>query len=187
MSYCDCGQTGCTPTDLIGNWATGLWQDLGSPSSVSALTISGYALQPSTLGRLNALINTCFYATGAPTGGPNYRICPYMGYAELAMIDAMYRSSLYSQWATSMMGISQDTLAWTALAEGDSRIARNGTANIGKEYREMAKDAVTTLNYLANAYEINKGSILTVSFLNPPYYGYGGYAYGYNGGTWWGG
>lgn len=171
---------------LIGIWSSGLWQDIGSPDSISALTISGYAVQTSTLGKLNNLIGTCFSGSGWLGTGLPFDVAPAYHNAELAIVEGLFRVGYYSQLATTMMGVSQATVGWTNLREGDSSISRANTAYLGKEYREMAKDAQLTLNYLANAYAADRGMICgAVDYLNPPNAGanaygspYGGASYG---------
>jgi hypothetical protein len=164
---------------LIGQWSSGLWQDLGSLPTLSALTISGYAVQPSTLGRLNTLIGTCYSGTGYMGTGIPFDAAPDLSNTELAVIGAMFEVGWYSQLAMTMMGVTPAGLAWTALAEGDSRISRANAVNVGKEYREMSKEANLRLNYLVNAYHTEVQGSSTprdVSYLNP---GFSNLAYPY--------
>lgn len=69
-----------------------------------------------------------------------------------------------------MMGQSAGDIPFTTIREGDSSITRANPVNIGKEYREMAKDERANLAYLINAY-INVvqegGSPRSVDFLGP--------------------
>ncbi len=97
---------------LIGEWATGFWQDLGEPSNVSALNISGYAVQVNTLGTLNARLGTCFSGVSG-VGGGFYDASPDYTYAELSIVGLFYEIGWYNQLARANMGMSQDTLAWT--------------------------------------------------------------------------
>lgn len=141
---------------LIGSWSSGVWLDLGSPSNTSASTISGYAIQPSTLGRLNDLIGTCYYGSGyTGVGTMDYQAAPPLTNTELSLIGLMYQVSFYNTLAMATMGMGGNTIPWTMIAEGDSRIARANPANIGKEYREMSRTAAEQLNYLVCAYRAN--------------------------------
>lgn len=167
---------------LIGQWSSGIWETLGSPTSLSALTISGYATQVSTLGRLNSFIGMCYSGSGyAGTGTFNNDVVPDFTNTELAIIEQMYLGSYYSNLATATMGMDALSLPWTSLREGDSSIQRINGATVGKEYREMAKDANARLNYLVNSYLVNSqgaGMARQVSYLNPPLPGYAGDGYG---------
>lgn len=157
---------------LIGQWATGLWTDLGQPASLSALTISGYAVQPGTLGRLNTLIGTCYSGSGLAGTGLAFDTSPELTNTELSLIEGMFRVSYYNQLAMTMMGTNPADIAWTSIAEGDSRIARGSSINVGKEYREMAKETQRELDRLVNSYvEAVQGgsSPRSVDFLNPGY------------------
>lgn len=142
---------------LLQDWATGLWVDIGQPSNVAVTTISGYAIQPGTLGKLNSLIGTCFSGSGyaGTTGTANFQIGPWIADTELAIIGQMYLVSYYRSLAQATMGVGGNTIPWSMLREGDSTIQRSSPVNIGKEYREMAKDANEQLNYLVTAYSAN--------------------------------
>ena len=156
-------------TTIIGIWATGMWSNLGEPATISPLKISGYAVQPYTIGQLNTLIDSCFRATGLPTGNlPPYDVIPDLGYGQLAIIGLMYQVSFFNQMAIRSMGQGGDTLPWSQLKEADSTITRASAPNIGKEYREMSRVANDELNYLVNAYIMNSGqNARSVDFLNP--------------------
>lgn len=152
---------------LIGDWSTGLWQDLGQPTSTSALSISGYATQPSTLGTLNARIGTCFSGARFMGTGVVFDTIPDITYSQLAIVDAMYRVSFYSQLALANLGQGGDNTPFQTLKEGDSVIQLVNAANLGKEYREEAKDWMLNLNYLINAYLGQHQYSRSVDFFNP--------------------
>lgn len=155
---------------LIGQWANGVWQDLGTPDCLNLLTISGYALQVDTLGRLNARLGTCYVPTGATGDGSlDYDIAPDVTSRELAIIGAMYENTYYRHLSMAMMGTSAGTLPVVNVREGDSSVSLANPVSIGKEYKDMAKDANERLNYLVNAYIGNSSdSPKSVDYLNPP-------------------
>ena len=159
-----------TGAALIGEWASGIWISLGSPSTLSALTLSGYASQPNTLGTLNARLGTCFLGSGLNGTGYAYMAQPLLTSAELAIVEGLFLVSWYNQLAFATMGAGGTTIPWARLREGDSSIERSSPVNIGKEYREMAKDANQVLNYLVGAYLDNeRGTASSVDYLNPAY------------------
>ncbi len=157
--------------ELLQVWAQGVFSDLGSPTNTSVSTISGYAVQPSTLGRLNDYLVTCFSGSGyTGAGSTNYQIGPFISPTELAVVNAMYLVSFYNNAAMATMGVGSNTIPWQNLKEGDSSITRVNAASIGAQYREMAKDAQTQLQYLANTYRSSSSSIpRDVEYLNPSY------------------
>lgn len=158
--------------ELLAPWASGLWLDLGSPTNTTTSTISGYAVQVSTLGKLNNLIGSCFSGSGyTGAGSTNFQIGPDIGNTELSIISQLYLVSYYNNLAQATMGIGGSTIPWTSLAEGDSRIGRANVASIAKEYREMSRVVNDQLNYLVNAYRTNSaGSNIprSVDYFNPP-------------------
>lgn len=164
----------CASNTLIGIWATGIWTDLGSVSNISALTISGFAVQPNTLGQLSIKITECY--SGVGTGGYFYDASPDLTVNELALIEGMFLINWYNQLAFSTMGAGGSSIPWRRIREGDESIDRESAANIGEQYREMAKDAKAQLDLLTNAYNDGlRGTSRSVDFLNPPYpYGWGG-------------
>lgn len=141
---------------LLGQWAVGVWTDLGQPSNTTATTISGYAIQPSTLGKLNDLIGACYSGSGYVGGNTmNFQIGPDISNTELGLIEKMFLVSYYNNLAQANMGIGGNSIPWTRLREGDSSIDRVNGANLGREYREMAKTANEQLYYMVNAYRNN--------------------------------
>lgn len=156
--------------ELLQPWATGVWQDLDGPATVAVSTISGYAVQPNTLGRLNSLAGTCFSGSGyTGVGTTNYQIGPWVTNTELAIIGQMYLVSYYNNLVQATMGVGGTTIPWLAIAEGDSKIGRVNAASIGAQYREAAKDAYAQLWNLVNSYRTNSagGSIpRSVDYLN---------------------
>lgn len=166
---------------LIGQWASGVWQDLGSPASVSALTISGYAVSPNTLGRLNNFIGTCYSGSGySGIGSNDFDVVPDLTDQELAIEGQLYLVSYYNALAQSVMGAgatlspAQGGLQWQQLREGDSVVTRPNLAAIAKVYTDASKEAMAQLKYLVNVYITQVQGSATprnVLYLNPPVYG----------------
>ncbi len=158
-----------TQAELIGAWATGMWMDAGMPSAVASSTISGYAVQPNTLGRLSNLTSTCYVGSGfTGMGTTNYQATPPLQDPELAIIGQMFLVGYYNGLAFAAMGQGGDALPWTTLREEGSTISRVNAASLGKEYREMSKTANEQLNYLVNAYRSSVGGNIprSVDFFN---------------------
>lgn len=166
----------CASNTLVGMWATGCWTQLGSPPTLSALTLSGFAVQPGTLGQLSNKITVCY--SGVGTGGYFYDASPDLTVNELAIIEGIFLVGWYNQLAFATMGAGNSTIPWARIREGDESIERANPVNIGQQYREMSKEANLQLNYLVGAYnDGQRGTAASVDFLNPayPYLGsYGG-------------
>ncbi len=156
---------------LIGAFAQGMWDNLGQPDCLNLLTISGYVLQPDTLGWLNATIGSCYMATGATgMGSLNYDVSPDLGTQELAILGARYEVTYYKHLSMAMMGTNPGNMPVLSVREGDSNISVGNPINVGKEYREMAKDANERLNYLVGSYLSQGTGPRSVDYLNPPVY-----------------
>lgn len=141
---------------LIGLWATGLWSALGSPATVSALTISGYATTPNTLGQLNTYIGTCYCGTGYTGYGTyDYDITPCISPQELAIIGGMYAVGYWNNLAQLTMGAGGygvGGLPVQSLGDGDTKIAYQNAAAIGQVYMGWADKALLQLNYNVGVY-----------------------------------
>lgn len=156
---------------LVGNVASGLWVSLGSPSSVSALTISGYFVFDSTLGSLNSKLGTCFQSTGSSGVGFGYDATPDLCSTELAIEALMFTISYYGGLATNTMGaggMGVGGLPFVNIAEGDTKLGTANPAAIGAVYLGMATQATKDLNYLVNQYVLNsQGGDTPRSVSNP--------------------
>jgi hypothetical protein len=137
----------CTGASDIGLFATGLWTNIGQPSDISALTISGFVAQPSTLGALNAYIGTCY-------SGDGVNVCPDLDEGSFAIIGLMYLQSYYMSLMRANAGAG-GTLRLVELREGDSTIRWVNASEIAKTYSAAAKDAASQLKYLVKAYNNN--------------------------------
>ncbi len=168
----------------IGVWATGLWTDLGSPTNISALTISGYVATPNTLGKLNSLIGTCYAPSGyTGFGSFNYDVTPDLAETELALIGKLYMVSYYNSLVQSVMGAG-GVMPTLSAREGDTSFNLVNPVSMGKVWADMAKEANEELKYLVNAYiNQSQGANVPRSVVFPNVVpGYGGYGYGPNAG-----
>lgn len=170
--YLDMGSS----STLIGLWATGVWTvDLGMTSAVSALTISGFACQPSTLGMLNNLIGTCYSGSGySGPGTVNYDVVPFIGKGELAILEQMYLVSYYNSLANATMGnggLGLGGLPPASLADGDTKISYQNAAAIGQSYIKQAQQSTMNMRFAVSAYLNNAlGSNLPRSVSYPDIY-----------------
>ena len=155
---------------LIGQFSSGLWLNLGGLSALSALTISGFVVQPGTLGSLNNRLGTSFSGTGYLGTGATFDTVPDITNKELAIVEGLFLVSWYNQLASANMGLGGSSIPWTRIREADESIDRERPSNLGAEYRTMAKDARLYMEYLVGAYNDNaRGSALSVDYLNPAY------------------
>lgn len=142
--------------DLIGNFASGVWMNLGMPSFLSALTISGYVTEPSTLGQLNNYIGTCYSGSGfSGAGSYNYDVVPDIGTQELAIIGSLFLISFYNGLAQANLGNGTNGAAgvpYITLREGDTVLTRASGPAIAAVYYSLSTQSIKNLNYQINTY-----------------------------------
>jgi len=143
----------------LGLLATGLWQNnLGSPSSISSLTISGWFSQDYVVGALNAKISTCYSGSNGGSG-VNWAICDGVsGSLDGGSLNILGLQYLVTYWqgkvagAAGAGGISD---LFTVLKEGDSVVQKVSPAELMKVYSSMVKEANAQLNYAVAEYVQN--------------------------------
>lgn len=120
MSFC---------TEQILLLASGVYDDIGSPSSQSVAFISGWLVSSGTLGELNNRLNTCFYIDGACIEGG-------FGPNEASILVKIYESNYYKRRALQILN---GDISWTSMKEGDTTITREASSNLAREYRQLHK------------------------------------------------
>lgn len=140
MSYC---------TSDILPLASGIYQDLGSPGSQSVGYISGVLTSSGFLGSLNNKLFTSFYLSGSnpcitDAGGG-------FGAEEADIMELMYKTDYYELRALSIL--DGGGTFWTSLSEGDSKITRESTANLSKQYLALQSSSQQTLRIAIGDYQ----------------------------------
>jgi hypothetical protein len=150
----------------IGIFAEGMYNDLGQPSGLTASAISGWAIQPNVLGKLNNLTNKCYYATGDTAMGISYKydVYPALTEKEFGLLDPLYRINYYQNLVRSIAGANGVTKIVQSISEGDQKITFANMTEMAKVYNESIKEETKRLNYLANAYEDNQKIASTVDY-----------------------
>jgi hypothetical protein len=133
----------------IGQWATGLWTNIGMPPTLSALTISGYAAQSFTLGQLNAYIGQCY------SGVSGAYVCPNLDDGSFAILAQMFLRSYYLQLMQANAGAGGATRIVLDIKEADRQIRWQNGSEIAKTYLAASQSAEKTLNNLVRNYVNN--------------------------------
>ncbi len=127
MSFC---------TQDILTLASGLYADVLSPTAISVGYISGVLTSPAFLGDLNLKLTTCFYVSGdAPC------IMGGFGKEEASIYGLMWQGGYYKREALNAL----QGVGWTSMAEGDTRISREGSSLRSKAFMELYKQTDTDL------------------------------------------
>lgn len=141
MSFC---------TNDILTLASGIYQTIGSPSSLSVGFVSGWITSSGgMLGDINIKLDTCFYLSGdAPC------IAGGFGGQEATIAVIMYQSDYYeSKSLSSLAGLGTP---WTNMREGDTSITRESSVSISKQYLAMHENAQAQLRLAMHDYKLNR-------------------------------
>lgn len=140
-------------TEIIEQFSTGVWNDLGQPTDITVTSISGWVTQPQTLGKLNSYIGTCYQGTGYTGAGSwNYDVTPAITNTETAILNEMFQVSYYQQLIRKIAGAGGINRIVQNISEGDSKISYVSSAALAKVYTDNVIEANKRLNYLVNVY-----------------------------------
>jgi len=147
----------------IQTLASGLWEEVGSPSSVSVSFISGKLVSDSFLGQLGSLTYKCYSTSGGC-------IIPELDNGEQGIYSALYLSDYYKKQVSNYIGAA-GVKRVLSVAEVDSRISLSNTTSEAKEIRALAKDYSEQAKELAELYNRGLATARGVSFYTINQYG----------------
>jgi hypothetical protein len=141
MSYC---------VNQIVQLATDIYQDIGSPSSLSVGFISGWLIDSGNLGSINNKLSTSFYLTGdAPCitdDGGNF------GGEEADIYTLMFKTYFYEGQSLSVLAGGGSF--WTSLSEGDTKFSRSDITKISQAYLNLQQSARQDLRLAIADYKL---------------------------------
>lgn len=137
--------------------ASGVWQELNSPTAISVGYISGIFSSSGFLGELNNRLTTSFYFSG---DGPC--IVGGFGGKEAAIYALMYEAMFLKRMGLSAM--QAGGTFWVSIAENDSRVARESPTKVAAEYREMKKEVDEDLRIATAQWKIAHTLAVGVNF-----------------------
>ena len=159
--------------NTVGQLASGIWEDLGSPETPSVIYVSGWIGSTRSLGKLNMLLDTCFVVdTAGMHSGESYAFgagqtgyydagdyFPALGNTEQAIVSEIYKADFYDKKIRDTLnGIFEGSGAqvdWSELREGDTTIRRSNRNEVAKVYRGLLNDSRGELNRLVAFYKEN--------------------------------
>ncbi len=156
----------------IGVLASGIWDDIGSPTAISVNSISGKLLSSGTLGKLNNDINTCYFI------GSGGCICPELGSEEQDIYRQGYLLGYYT--TAALQAVGNPALLWNRIAEGDTTISRDSPIALAKFYQTLQNSAFNQYRLLVNEYRSNHSAVRSIDYLNPPRHPRNGFGAGCN-------
>lgn len=139
------------PYDMsyVGAWASGVWQEVNSPSNISPSYISGWLVQDDQLGQLNASI------AGSWSGVSGYYMMPGLYPEELALMSAQFKVQWYGREFNRSLSVDSIISNWTSFREGDRGVTRPNASTIGQMFLQAKKDALDEYNRLVVWYKNN--------------------------------
>jgi len=170
--------------NTVGQLASGIWEDLGSPTTPSVTSVSGWLGSDRGVGKLNVLLGTTFYVDNSgyhageyfDAGGYSGQYVagdyfPALGNVEAAIYGEIYKQDFYVKKIRDVMnGILEGTgtnLDWSELSEGDTTIRRSNRNEVAKTYRGLQQDSQTELNKLVGYYRQNLSSPSQITTQEP--------------------
>lgn len=142
--------------DYIYSLASGIWEEIGEPVSISIPYISGWLTNDSNLGKLNNLINVCY-------SGVSGCIEPPLGSDESAIYKEIYKDNYYKrQVSNSLNSAGSAAGAWVELKDGTSSIKRHAKTDIAKIFVALQAESAAAIKDMASSYNINRANPLGV-------------------------
>lgn len=143
----------------VNGLATNIWQNLGSPATVSPGYVAAWLITSGNLGKLNTALDTCFSISGGAC------IVPAPDSEVQAIYEMVYRQNLFAgQQGSLLTSISAGTSTntWTRLTEGDSTIQRASPTELVKAFNATMVENAKQLRLAIGDYRRNHSFPATV-------------------------
>jgi hypothetical protein len=141
-------------SSYLGDLATGIWDDLGQPSTVSVENVSGWLY--TNIGKLNAYIDTCF--SGVEGTGFNAELNNREG----AIYAQIYKLKFYEGQITSNLGAASYSVV--ELREGDHVLRLASKTELAKTYKELKSQEQNVLKGLIGDYKLDRAQPRAIFF-----------------------
>ncbi len=142
--------------DYILPLASGIWQEMEEPSSVSISFISGKLVSNFFLGQLGALTYKCYENVSGC-------IIPPLDNGEQGIYALLYLGDYYKKQVKSYIGAA-GVKRVLSVAEGDSRISFSNQNSEAQTIRTLAKDYNDQAKEMADLYNRGLATARGVSF-----------------------
>ena len=149
--------------DYIFTLSSGLWEEIGSPTSVSVSFISGKLVSESFLGQLGSLTYKCYSSVSGCVEPP-------LDNGEQGIYSLLYLGDYYKKQVTSYIGAA-GVKRVLSVAEGDSRISFSNQNSEAQTIKALAKDYHDQAKEMADLYNRGQATARGVSYLTINQYG----------------
>lgn len=129
--------------------STGIWYDVGQPTSLTPDAIQSRLETDFFVGKLNNLLDLCF--SFGPSG-----ISPEddFGSEEQNVYIEIYKNNYYAQKVMENLGAG--SLGFTTIREGDTTLTKVSPTEIAKNYQLLKNNSDENLRNLVSSYLNNK-------------------------------
>lgn len=157
--------------NYIGALASGVWDELGDPSSVSVQTISGWFMN--NIGRLNNYLMICTAPATGDVAASGYLFYPMeLTPIELDIYAMLYEYSYYNtQIANVYNNISSVSSMFRNLKEGDSAISRDTPLDAAKAMKALRDQLISDIKWKSSLYRIGQANPQNVNSIIYAIYG----------------
>lgn len=135
---------------VITNLANETWEELGSPTAVSANYILSWYNSAASIGKLNNTLNACYSIVGG-------YISPVLGDEESAIYKELFKISYYDRQVSAATN-SALTDSWIELKDDVSSIKRHNKNEVAKTLILLRKDSYDTIKDMVYAYQQNNSA-----------------------------
>jgi hypothetical protein len=135
-------------SSYLGDLATGIWDDLNQPSTVSVENISGWLY--TNVGKLNAYLDTCF------SGVSNTGISPELNNREGAIFAQIYKIKFYERQVDSNLGAG--AYAIVEFRDADKQVRLASKTELAKTYKDLKSQEQAVLREMVNTYKMDRAA-----------------------------
>lgn len=129
--------------------STGIWYDVGQPTSLTPDAIQSRLETNFFVGKLNNLLDLCF-SFGVSGISPEADF----GSEEQNVYIEIYKNNYYAQKVMENLGAG--SLGFTTIREGDTTLTKVSPTEIAKTYQTLKNNSDENLKNLVNSYLNNK-------------------------------
>lgn len=150
---------------IISGLSTGIWDDIGAPSSLSVSSIESKLLSSGFMGQFDVLVNGCHYLD-YQTGITGYCIAPSLSSDEQSIYRQLYLTNYYLKRSHEIFSLNNGLTAgaWVEIKEGDSTIRRSNPTEIVKILNASYIESKKALDQLIDSYKKNDSGPRSVDY-----------------------
>jgi hypothetical protein len=158
---------------IIENISNDLWEEMGSPTNLSASSIETKLLSSGYIGNFDILVNGCHYLD-YDYSISGYCITPTLSSDEQSIYYQLYLTDYYKRRINEVLTLNNGSTStmWTNIKEGDSSITRSNPVDMAKVLKDSYVESKKSLEKLIDDYKKNSSNSVSIDYLNIEQYGH---------------